>query len=75
MPEPTGVAKSSITLAAITDLPKTVCVTCPNAVWHITLANGQENLKAFCQVMHCLIDDPMVQCDGVEMIPTEKNVS
>ena len=49
-------------------LPETVCVNCPNAVWHLTRSeNKKEELRIFCLLMHALIDAPLTACDGARM--------
>ena len=49
----------SDTLRQAKALPETVCVNCPNAVWHLTRSeNKKEELRIFCLLMHALIDAP-----------------
>lgn len=66
----------SITLESLETLPKTACVGCPNSVWHMVrdekARKGQ--VQVFCQLMHALIDKPMLVCDGTQIVPgQEKN--
>lgn len=72
MSEPTH---RSITLESLETLPKTACVGCPNSVWHIVrdekAKKGQ--VQVFCQLMHALIDKPLLVCDGTQIVPQEKS--
>ena len=60
---------TSLTLAGLETLPKTACVGCPNAVWHMVRDGKKDNLQVFCRLMHALIDQPMTVCDGTEIFP------
>lgn len=70
---------TSLTLSGMVQenaIPKTVCVDCPNAVWHMTADGKKENLRIFCRLMHALIDDRMAECDGRLILPVQvKNAS
>jgi len=51
-------------------LPETACVNCPNAVWHLTRSeNKKEKLRIFCLLMHALIDEPLIACEGTKIYP------
>lgn len=72
MSEPT---RRSITLESLETLPKTACVGCPNSVWHIVRDEKakKDQGQVFCQLMHALIDKPMLVCDGTQIVPQEKS--
>nr|WP_300708742.1 hypothetical protein [uncultured Desulfovibrio sp.] len=72
MSEPT---RRSITLESLETLPKTACVGCPNSVWHIVRDEKakKDQVQVFCQLMHALIDKPMLVCDGTQIVPQEKS--
>ncbi|GAB1255395.1 hypothetical protein Defa_28820 [Desulfovibrio sp. TH_2024_36128] len=59
----------SATLKQVKALPETACVSCPNAVWHLILKGKKEELRAFCLLMHALIDEPLTACDGTQIFP------
>lgn len=72
MSEPT---LRSITLESLETLPKTACVGCPNSVWHIVRDEKakKDQVQVFCQLMHALIDKPLLVCDGTQIVPQEKS--
>ena len=60
----------SDTLRQAKALPETVCVNCPNAVWHLTRSENQkEELRIFCLLMHALIAEPLIACEGTKIYP------
>lgn len=63
MSEPT---RRSITLESLETLPKTACVGCPNSVWHIVRDEKakKDQVQVFCQLMHALIDKPLLVATG-----------
>lgn len=65
----------SVTLRQVKALPETACVGCPNAVWHLAAKDRKEHLRVYCLLMHALIDDPLIQCDGTQIFPSQKNAS
>lgn len=67
MSEPTH---RSITLEGLETLPKTACVGCPNSVWHMVRDEKakKDQVQVFCQLMHALIDKPMLVCDGTQIV-------
>ena len=54
----------SRTLATLATNPKTVCVSCPNAIWQITAAGKAQEIRVYCRLMHAIIDTNMEACDG-----------
>lgn len=67
----------SATLREIQALPETACAGCPNAVWHLAAKDRKEDLRVYCLLMHALIDDLLIQCDGTHLFPqtSQKNAS
>lgn len=65
---------TSLTLSGVEEetIPKTVCVGCPNAVWHMVRDGKKDNLRIFCRLMHALIDTPMTECDGRMLLPAQE---
>ena len=65
---------TSLTLSGVEEktIPKTVCVGCPNAVWHMVREGKKENLRIFCRLMHALIDTLMAECDGRMLLPAQE---
>jgi len=53
--------KTSRTVASLEKPPKSVCVTCSHALWHIT---ETRNLRVYCQIMNALVDENLDMCDG-----------
>ena len=45
-------------------LAKTYCRDCLESVWHIT---AEKKLRVYCQLMSSLIDEPIVDCDGMNL--------
>ena len=40
------------------------------AVWHLTRSeNKKEKLRIFCLLMHALIDEPLIACEGTKIYP------
>ena len=50
------------------------CVGCPNALWFIEHLHKEqrEEVKAFCQLMHAVITNPMKSCDGTQVFPQQE---
>ena len=67
--ENTSTTPRSLTLDQLEVSPKTACVGCQNAVWHIANTKKGESLRVFCQLMHAIIDETMTVCDGTVMPP------
>ena len=65
---------TSLTLSGVEEgaIPKTVCVGCPNAIWHMARDGKKENLRIFCRLMHALIDTLMAECDGRMLLPAQE---
>lgn len=52
----------SATLSALQgDLPQTVCVRCPHAIWQQV---PEGDVRVYCPITHTLIDSLLVECDG-----------
>ena len=65
---------TSLSLSGVEEecIPKTVCVGCPNAVWHMAGDGKKDNLRIFCRLMHALIDTLMAECDGRMLLPAQE---
>lgn len=60
----------SKTLASLLGpVPETVCANCPNAVWHQTVIG---DVRVYCKVMHVLVDELLLECDGTVPPPKAK---
>lgn len=55
----------SRTVASLESYPNSVCTHCRSAVWHITEA---QNLRVYCRLMHSLVDENLIACDGSQEI-------
>lgn len=66
----------SPTLESLETLPTTACAGCPNGIWFIERLKPQDEtgqVKVFCQLMHAVITNEMMSCDGTLVTPQEKN--
>lgn len=56
--------KPPITSWTLTNLGRemdTVCESCPNAIWQV---NRAEKIQVYCKLMHVLVDQRLLSCDG-----------
>lgn len=52
----------SATLNALQgELPQTICVRCPHAIWQQV---PEGDVRVYCPITHTLIDSLLVECDG-----------
>lgn len=54
----------SRTLLRLEKSPDTVCATCPNAIWQSLQIKAKPGVRAYCTLMHALVDDLLTDCDG-----------
>ena len=61
---PTQTPKSR-TLLRLEKMPDTVCAVCQNALWHTVKKANKPVARVYCNLMHALIDEQLVDCDGI----------
>ncbi|TWC51796.1 hypothetical protein FBY04_11675 [Pseudomonas sp. SJZ080] len=54
-------ARSATLNALQGELPQTVCVRCPHAIWQQV---PEGDVRVYCPITHSLIDSLLVECDG-----------
>ena len=56
---------TSPTLKSLDLSPNSECADCQHAIWHKTV----RELRIFCRLMHVLVDEPLMLCDGKFISP------
>lgn len=60
----TTITARSRTLLRMEKNPATVCAACPNAIWQSLLHKAKPTARAYCTLMHVLVDEELTDCDG-----------